>query len=658
MSKALTLGNGQILVNFDEAGCPRDFYFPYVGLENHIGGQLKHSIGLFADNQVSWLGQSPWQVAVGSRPDTFQGETTAKNNDRQIALTITDLIYNEKNILIRRVRVKNLADHSRPIKIFFHQQFELYQSLTAHTAFYEPRAHAVVHYRNKRAFALAASLNGKLFEDYSTGVFGRDGKEGTHRDADDGELQKNAIEHGPVDSVIGLADTYEANEEKTIYYWLTVGFSIEEALALHQEVGQKGPAHIIETTSNFWRAWVNRRNFSFFGLSPEVVTLFKQSLFVLRAHADHHGGIIASSDSDIMHQGKDTYNYVWPRDGTMSALALLVAGDAPVARSCFNFCNQVISAGGYFMHKYGPDRSLGSSWHPWMVQGEFRLPIQEDETAIVIWALWNYYLISKDLEFIESVYNSLIKPAADFLVLYRDERTGLPRPSYDLWEEKYGVHTYTASVVFGALTAASRFAELLGKIKSHRTYTKAAEEVRAGILAQLYDETTGYFYKLIRFEPTGEITVDHTIDSSSVYGIYNFGVLPPTDERVERAVAVTRAHLQGPRGGLTRYQEDLYYRRGDAPPNVWLVTTLWLAQYEISLAKSDSDLNKVRDTLEWVKSHAGASGVLAEQLDPLSGYQVSASPLTWSHAEFVLTIIKYLDKLEALGVCQACNPVY
>ncbi len=658
MSKALTLGNGQILVNFDEAGRPRDFYFPYVGLENHIGGHLKHSIGVFADNRMSWIGEPNWQITVGSRPDTFQGETVAAQPQAELELHITDLIYNEKNILLRRVRLKNTAHRARPLKLFFHHQFELYESRIAHTAFYEPRLQAVVHYRNKRAFAVGATLNGKPFDDYSMGVFGRDGKEGTHRDADDGELQKNAIEHGPADSVIALTDTYGPGEERTIYYWLTVGFSIEEALALHQEVNQKGPAHIIETTSNFWRAWVNRRNFSFFGLSPEIITLFKQSLFIIRAHSDHDGGIIASSDSDIMQYGKDTYNYVWPRDGTMTALALMVAGDAPVARSFFNFCNQVISPGGYFMHKYGPDRSLGSSWHPWMVGGKFRLPIQEDETGIVIWALWHYYLVSKDLEFIESVYNSLIKPAADFLVLYRDEKTGLPKASYDLWEEKYGIHTYTASVVYGALSAASRFAELLGKLKSHLVYAKAAEEVRGGILNHLYDEETGCFYKLMWIDHTGQISIDPTIDSSSVYGIYNFGVLLPTDERVERAVVATRHHLQAPQGGITRYQEDAYYRRDGAASNVWLVTTLWLAQYDIAVAKSEAELQKVRATLEWVKTHASKSGILAEQLEPTTGYQLSAAPLTWSHAEFVLTIIKYLDKLEALGVCQACNPVY
>jgi len=71
--------------------------------------------------------------------------------------------------------------------------------------------------------------------------------------------------------------------------------------------------------------------------------------------------------------------------------------------------------------------------------GKPELAIQEDETALVLVALWNYYNYSSDLEFIESIYNSIIAKAADFMCSYRDVSTGLPKPSYDLWEQKFGI---------------------------------------------------------------------------------------------------------------------------------------------------------------------------------------------------------------------------
>ena len=103
MSRALTLGNGQILVNFDAAARVRDFYFPRVGLENHVGGHLSHLIGVFADGRVVWLGTDGWQVKVGASADTFQGQTQAVNPELEVEITIADIVYNEKNILLRKM---------------------------------------------------------------------------------------------------------------------------------------------------------------------------------------------------------------------------------------------------------------------------------------------------------------------------------------------------------------------------------------------------------------------------------------------------------------------------------------------------------------------------------------------------------------------------
>ena len=38
----------------------------------------------------------------------------------------------------------------------------------------------------------------------------------------------------------------------------------------------------------------------------------------------------------------------------------------------------------------------------------------------------------------------------------------LPKPSYDLWEERYGIWTYTVASVYGGLMAGAYFTELFG----------------------------------------------------------------------------------------------------------------------------------------------------------------------------------------------------
>jgi GH15 family glucan-1,4-alpha-glucosidase len=661
MGRALTLGNGSVLVNFDDRAQVRDFYFPYIGLENHIGSERVHRVGIWTDGELSWTDMAEWEISITTEEDSLIGITTAVHPRLAVQLEFQDAVYNEKNILIRQVRVHNLADRERQIKVFFGHQFEMSQAQMAHTAFYDPEQKVIVHYRNRRVFLVNAQIEGKSFDEYTTGVFGSEGKEGSHLDAADGKLSQNPIEHGRADSVLGLTEVYGPKQAKNVFYWLIAAKSIKEALAINAETLNRGLAHMLETTRNYWRAWIHRQNFTFYGLSPEVIRLFKRSLFLIRIHSNHNGGIIASCDYHSLQQGKDTYNYIWPRDAAYAALALCRAGDYSVAKNFFTFASQLVTDAGYFMHKYSPDGSLGSSWHPWMRNGRPELPIQEDETALVLASLWEYYEITKDLEFVEDVYNSFIKRMADFLVMYRDTETKLPKSTYDLWEEKYGTSTFTAAGVYGALIAAAKFAKLLGKIKSEDLYRQAALEVREGILHYLWSESDGYFYKLMRFGKE-QMTFDTTVDISSVYGIYHFNVLPVSDNRVTRALKLTGDKLTNPlaAGGVARYEGDGYCRLPGLryPGNPWFVTTLWFAQQYLSLAKTEKDLMPVKDILEWTVKHAKASGLLSEQLQPESGAQLSVSPLVWSHSEFVLTVIGYLDKLEELGICKACNPVY
>src|SRR4029079_7487343 len=188
-----------------------------------------------------------------------------------------------------------------------------------------------------------------------------------------------------------------------------------------------------------------------------------------------------------------------------------------------SFCNEVISREGYLFHKYRSDKALGSSWHPWFKDGKPQYAIQEDESALVLFALWEHYRITKDLEFIEDIYNSFIKRTAEFLVRFRDRKTGLPAASYDLWEEKFGISTFQASSVYGALEAAARFAELLGKQDDAREYHGAAEVIQRAILKYLWDDREEFFYKHINVKDD-IITMDRTVDSSSMYGIFRFGV--------------------------------------------------------------------------------------------------------------------------------------
>jgi GH15 family glucan-1,4-alpha-glucosidase len=52
MVRPIILGNGDMLVCFDKFHQVRDWYYPYVGQENHVSSQ-KHRIGVFVDGVFS-----------------------------------------------------------------------------------------------------------------------------------------------------------------------------------------------------------------------------------------------------------------------------------------------------------------------------------------------------------------------------------------------------------------------------------------------------------------------------------------------------------------------------------------------------------------------------------------------------------------------------
>ncbi|GIK12615.1 MAG: hypothetical protein DYG83_16770 [Candidatus Brocadia sp. AMX2] len=84
------------------------------------------------------------------------------------------------------------------------------------------------------------------------------------------------------------------------------------------------------------------------------------------------------------------------------------------------------------------------------------------------------------------------------------------------------------------------------------------------------------------------------------------------------------------------------------PGNPWIISTLWLAQYKIATALTLEQLQGVIGILMWVVRHARPSGVLPEQLHPFGERPISVCPLSWSHAEVIITVMDYLDKYHQL----------
>ncbi len=468
-------------------------------------------------------------------------------------------------------------------------------------------------------------------------------------------MSGGAITEGSVDSTIGIILQFAPQETKEFYYWIAAGTSHEAVCKLNEIVKTETPPKFLSYTENYWRAWVNKNESDFADLSPEIVDLYKRSLLVIGTQIDAGGAILAANDSDVTIRATDHYSYLWTRDGALVANALDSARYVSIAKKFYELCGKIIQPEGYFLQKYNADGTVASGWHAaWDVSAKKRLvPIQEDETALVIWALWQHYDKYRDIEFVRHLYRALITKAADFMSVFRDERLKLPLPSWNLWENRLGIHTFTCSTVVGGLRAAAKFAYLFGDGERGAVYENTADEIVSAMREHLYSQKLGRFLRGLQYNGDENFEADTILDAS-LFGAFYFGAFDADDELVQNTIRAIEKTLwiKTDVGGVARFERDDYMQVCEdfeqIAGNPWFICTLWLAEYRIAVAKNENDLRGAIEILEWATKRALPSGVLAEQIHPETGEPLSVAPLTWSHSTFVAAVNNYLQKKKIL----------
>ncbi len=651
MPKDIPVSNGNLLFNFDSEYRIRDIYFPLIGQENHTK-EHPFRFGVWADGRFSWIGQE-WEKDLRYRDNSLVTNVLLKNAALGLELRCSDMVDSDLNVFIRKIDVINTEMKERQVRLFFSHDFHLYGNDIGDTAYYDPRTRCLIHYKANRYFLVNCLDAGKEgVQHFACGDKEGPGRLGTWKDAEDGELSGSPVAWGSADSAVGIWLDLASGGQATAFYWVAAGTDYHEVAQLNQTVLETTPAEMIRRTSNYWTAWVQKERRSYGDLPKSVADIFNRSLLVLRTQIDNRGAITAANDSDIIRFGRDTYSYMWGRDGAFVSAALAKAGYWHVCQRFFEFCSRALSEEGYLFQHYNPDGSLASNWHSWFSDGEEVLPIQEDSTALVLWALWIHYQSTKDIEFIRPLYKELVIKSADFLVKHSDPETLLPIASYDLWEERYGTHAYTVAAVIAGLKAAANFARLFRDLSLAETYDKVAAQMKTGIVQHLYSPSLER-YARSGYRKDNGYELDEVIDVS-LLGLATLGVLPPKDPRMVKTAEAIRRQLwlNTPVEGCARYQNDVYQREDDTPDNVpgnpWFIATLWLGEYFILRAENIQELHEAIPYLEWCGNNALPSGVLAEQVHPLSSAPLSVSPLTWSHSAFVWAVLQYTEKFNSL----------
>lgn len=282
------------------------------------------------------------------------------------------------------------------------------------------------------------------------------------------------------------------------------------------------------------------------------------------------------------------------------------------------FCKMTQSKSGMWEQRFYTDGNLAPCWG-----------YQIDETASVIYGLYNHYEHTKNIKFLKDTLK-MCENATKYLKQYiqniLEEKEEYK--SYDLWEENEGIHTYSLAAIFSSFEIMIKIYEKLkSEFEGNRLKVEKIEkeltilrkyliEIKQYILKNLYDENRKSFIR----------NKDGKMDISLLGLVTPFKLFSPKEKEILNTIERIELTLRTYTGGYLRYEGDSY-----VGGNPWVIANLWMADYYLSAGNK----SKARECFEYVVKSATEHGFLPEQVDNNTISAKWVIGLGWSHAMFI-----------------------
>ncbi len=389
-------------------------------------------------------------------------------------------------------------------------------------------------------------------------------------------------------------------------------------------------------TKKYWRKYVKEHSKIEFGETNyeyRIKNIYNRTILLYPLlYNQKTGGIAAAMEVDENKTRCGRYAYSWPRDAAFITTALdLLNMNKETEKFYKNFCKNTQNRNGMWEQRFYTDGRLASSWG-----------YQIDETASVIYGVYNHYLNTKDLKFIKDNFKMLEK-ATKYLEQYMDKilkNEKLDKMSYDLWEMHEGISLYSIASIFAGFNAMIDIDELMvNEFNNNRLKQNEIREqkerlqdkiikIKEYIVNNFYDEDKKNYRRNLE---------DDKLDISILGTIYPFNVFSPKEKKIENTIERINMTLRTYTGGYLRFENDHYTQ--DRP---WVITTLWMALYYIEVGK----IKEAKECFDFVVNSQSPYGFLAEQVDNSRMEPAWVIGLGWSHAMFVIVLDK-LKKIES-----------
>ncbi len=191
---------------------------------------------------------------------------------------------------------------------------------------------------------------------------------------------------------------------------------------------------------------------------------------------------------------------------------------------------------------------------------------------------------------------------------------------------------YSKLMCWVALDRATALAERLGATDRVAEWASVQEQIRDAILRDGWSDRANAFTQSFGSDD---------LDASNLM-LPLVGFLPPDDPRVLATIAATEERLTDERGLVYRYRA---HDGLEGEEGVFLLCTFWLAQ---ALAMA-GEVGRARTVFERAAGFVNDVGLLAEEVDPISGELLGNFPQAFSH-------IGLVNAAWAISVAEAAPP--
>lgn len=626
------IGNSSMLASMGRTGRMYRLWWPNIDTPQHVDA-MRTGLQL-EDGRITWFDgeEDGWKHECSYLDRSNVLRVTAKASNEPVAVDSLHFAVPDSNLLVRQYTFTNTGNQSVSFNFLLHSSFIISENGLYNTTMFNSDADALIHFRSGYFFAVSSA---NVCAKYQAGL--------SWEQAQSGELNGNRIDMRPDGAMSWAIRELAAGASVTIPVYIAAGRNEEQALEELTEARSKTSDQLATLTNEYWNNFV--QNAAPCPIDrPDIKEVYERSILMFKLMSDEKtGSIIAAPEFDEQFSRCGGYSYCWGRDAAFITTALDKAGLSELSDRFYAWTLTAQSPDGSWQQRHYHDGGVAPSWG-----------LQIDEGASILWGMWQHYIEKQDLGFAKLVWPAVERGAA-FLLSFIDEESGLPKPSIDLWEEREASHTYSSAAVYGGLTAAASFAELLGNSNLATTCRSVAGRIALAIKDDCWNEELGSFYRGVNLKVGPDkyeqakaagleghieeldkgyvkhvLKHDPIIDISLIGISVPFGAVAPGSEQMRKTADAVEAALTVPGvGGIKRYEDDIYIGG-----NPWILTTLWLAHYRIATG----DLDAARKLLDWAIQHRTETGLLPEQIDKVTGETAWVVPLTWSHAMFVLTI--------------------